>query len=175
MPKNRTQEFARERFWGEHDTQSYQCPDCGRGRDELRDGFEMYHKDGNVYDNRIDNLIGLCRPCHNLRKGKKPSFEDIRRLRDAVHPEGAGTSSVPTSVLMFLLHRVADPPHTPWSNPFSLWWNEYEKFVKQSTKFLREEEPEPPGELLRGLTEQCGASLEMHDGKQLVVLGVALE
>lgn len=80
--KERSRKIARDRYWKENDRESYRCPDCGRTEDDLRNGFEVHHKSGSPMDNRPENLVALCRPCHNIREGKKPSLEDIKHLRD---------------------------------------------------------------------------------------------
>lgn len=79
--KQRSRNLARSRFWDNHDHDSYECPDCGRGLDEIRsDTFEVHHKDGDAYNNSMENLVALCRPCHNIREGKKPSLNEIKHL-----------------------------------------------------------------------------------------------
>lgn len=78
--KTTSRRIARERFWGERDKEKYQCPDCGRGKGEICGSFEVHHKNGEAYDNRMDNLIGLCSLCHALREGRRPSRDSIRGL-----------------------------------------------------------------------------------------------
>lgn len=80
--KNRSRKIARESYWEEHNRATYQCPDCGRTEDEVQGRFEVHHKNGEPMDNRPENQVGLCRLCHNLREGKKPSIEQIRHLRE---------------------------------------------------------------------------------------------
>lgn len=58
----------RNRYWSEYDIEEYRCPDCGRGRDEVR-RFELHHKDGNPRNGARDNLIGVCQTCHHVRHG----------------------------------------------------------------------------------------------------------
>ena len=41
------------------------CMDCGRIADTV------HHADCNRNNNRIENLIPLCRPCHEMRHGRK--------------------------------------------------------------------------------------------------------
>lgn len=85
--KDRSRSVARSVFWGRHEKDTYNCPDCGRGGGSLVSGFEVHHKNGNPMDNSPENLVALCRTCHNLREGKKPSITQIERLRDAVRDE----------------------------------------------------------------------------------------
>lgn len=80
--KHSSRRRAREKFWEEHDRDNYTCPDCGRGRSEIRKDFEVHHQDGDPTNNTLSNLIGLCQACHNLREGKKPSLSEIQYLRD---------------------------------------------------------------------------------------------
>lgn len=80
---------ARRQFWGEHQKHEYACPDCGRGLDEIRHTFEVHHKDGNPENNDMSNLVALCRPCHNIREGKKPSINDWQYVLS----EGSGSGS----------------------------------------------------------------------------------
>lgn len=82
--KNRSRKLARQSYWGRYDRDSYQCPDCGRGESEIPGQFEVHHQNGEPMDNRPENQVGLCRLCHNLREGKKPSIAQIRDLRDNV-------------------------------------------------------------------------------------------
>jgi len=86
--KDSHRRLARKIFWSRHDRESYECPDCGRTEPEAIREFEVHHKNGNTQDNRDENLIGLCRPCHNLREEKKPSVEEIRHLRSQVSSDG---------------------------------------------------------------------------------------
>jgi 5-methylcytosine-specific restriction endonuclease McrA len=53
----------RERFWAEHDKDDYECPNCGSGRSEVR-RFEVHHIDGHPANGSMDNLIAVCRSCH---------------------------------------------------------------------------------------------------------------
>jgi nucleoside 2-deoxyribosyltransferase len=85
--KDSHRRLARKIFWSRHDRETYQCPDCDRTEAEAVREFEVHHKNGNTQDNRDENLIGLCRPCHNLREGKKPSVEEIRHLRSQAASE----------------------------------------------------------------------------------------
>jgi len=75
---------ARRLFWSDHSRRSYECPDCGRGLSQLRTTFEVHHKDGDYYNNDKENLIALCRPCHNLREGKKPSVNEIELMQQQI-------------------------------------------------------------------------------------------
>jgi len=78
--KDNSRSKARRRYWKYNDKTEYECPDCGRNIRQLRNGFEVHHKDGDARNNNMANLVGLCRPCHNIREGKKPSVNDYRYL-----------------------------------------------------------------------------------------------
>lgn len=58
----------REKYWNENDKQSYNCPDCGRGKDEVSE-FHVHHLDENPRNGRLDNLLALCKECHYERHG----------------------------------------------------------------------------------------------------------
>lgn len=89
--KDRSRRLARESYWETHDRDTYECPDCGRGGDEIRGRFEVHHKNGEPLDNRPENRVALCRVCHNLREDKKPSIKEIRHLRSQVGNEENGS------------------------------------------------------------------------------------
>lgn len=96
--KDRHRGLARKVFWEAHSQDGYQCPDCGRRGADLLRPFEIHHKNGDPMDNREQNLVGVCRPCHNIREGKKPSIREIENLRDAVRspqPEETEATSAP--------------------------------------------------------------------------------
>lgn len=80
--KNYSRKLARDLFWNEHDKTVYRCPDCARGESEIAGSFEVHHKNGEPFDNRPENHVGLCGLCHKLREDKKPSLREIRNLRD---------------------------------------------------------------------------------------------
>lgn len=84
--KNRSRSLARDRFWSDKSKDQYSCPDCGRGHGEIQGTFEVHHKDGDAYNNSIENLIGLCPLCHKLRENRKPTVDEVERLRDAGAP-----------------------------------------------------------------------------------------
>jgi len=71
---------AREKYWSHSDRGSYSCPDCGRTEKQLLEHFEVHHIDGDVTNNDLENLVGLCQVCHNLREGKKPSIRKNKHL-----------------------------------------------------------------------------------------------
>jgi hypothetical protein len=79
---DRSRRLARERYWQHHSKAKYECPDCGRGREEVVGEFQVHHKSGNPYDNRIEKLVALCGFCHRLREDKKPSLKRIKKFRD---------------------------------------------------------------------------------------------
>lgn len=78
--KDRHRKLARERFWSENNRATYECPDCGRIEPQTT-GFEIHHKNGNAHDNRVGNLVGLCRYCHCLREDRKPPMSAIEQMR----------------------------------------------------------------------------------------------
>jgi hypothetical protein len=86
--KSESRKIARERYWSEHDRQTYHCPDCGRPSDKIEGTFEVHHKNGSAYDNRMNNLIGLCGLCHALREDKHPSKDRVRTLVESKRPSG---------------------------------------------------------------------------------------
>jgi nucleoside 2-deoxyribosyltransferase len=79
--KDRSRKLARERFWEENNRDQYYCPDCDRLENEVHGKFEVHHKNGEPLDNRPENHVALCRLCHMLREGKKPSTKNIKKLR----------------------------------------------------------------------------------------------
>lgn len=82
--KDKSRKLARQHFWEKHDREEYRCPDCGRKEEDVSYGFEVHHKNGEPMDNRPENHIALCRTCHNIREGKKPSMGQIQRLRNQI-------------------------------------------------------------------------------------------
>ena len=50
------------------DRDSWTCGDCGRKGAR----FEVHHQNGNPADNRLANLITLCRNCHQLHHFNPP-------------------------------------------------------------------------------------------------------
>jgi len=88
MSKRSSRSIARKRFWNEHNKQTYRCPDCGRTNDEVEGSIEVHHQNGSPYDNRVQNLVGLCGVCHALREDRHPSKDRVRRLVDEVKTEG---------------------------------------------------------------------------------------
>lgn len=80
--KNKSRSIARSLYWDKHDRDSYKCPDCSRTESEIPGTIEVHHINGEPHDNRPENHVGLCRLCHMLREGKKPSLNEIESLRD---------------------------------------------------------------------------------------------
>lgn len=79
---DRSRRLARERYWQQHSKAEYECPDCGRGQEQVVDEFQVHHKSGDPHDNRIEQLVGLCGFCHRLREDKKPSLKRIEQFRN---------------------------------------------------------------------------------------------
>lgn len=63
--KNKARKAHRERYWAEHDKETYVCPMC----DRRRDYYEVHHIDGDWLNGHAVNLVALCYPCHKLRHG----------------------------------------------------------------------------------------------------------
>ena len=93
--KRQQRREARDVFWSDNDKSAYECPDCGRRRPHLRTGFEVHHKDGDTQNNDKENLIALCRSCHNLREGKKPSINEIELMQSQISDEIGNSGFTP--------------------------------------------------------------------------------
>lgn len=74
--------MARDEFWSRNDYQTYRCPDCGRTEEQTHRGIEVHHQNGDVRDNRPENLVGVCRLCHTLREDSIPG-EEVLRLAES--------------------------------------------------------------------------------------------
>lgn len=150
--KRRSRKLARQIFWQSNDKNSYKCPDCGRGHDEVR-RFEVHHKNGTATDNSISNLVGLCRVCHKIREGKKPSLESVRNLRNSLGSDD--TSSIISSPSQ-TNHRIRDI-----------------KYVRKQMNLENEQQVIHRLESLNGRCESCrratdGMSLFVNDGGLLL-------
>lgn len=88
--KDKSRKLARQRYWEEKDRDSYSCPDCCRSEEQVVGTFEVHHKNGEPMDNRPDNHVALCRVCHMLREGKKPSRKHIENLRSQLSDAETG-------------------------------------------------------------------------------------
>jgi len=93
--KNNLRNKARQKYWSAHDRSDYECADCGRTEAELLESFEVHHIDGDVSNNCVENLVGLCQVCHNLREGKKPS---LRKTSHFVSQYSGGQIRNPNTV-----------------------------------------------------------------------------
>lgn len=113
--KDKSRRLARESYWQTHDRDSYHCPDCGRSEDEITGKFEVHHKNGQPLDNRPENRVALCRLCHNLREGKKPSIEAIKQVRNAIstQPDEQERSGRPSVYLAGSMDRDS-AEHDTW-------------------------------------------------------------
>jgi hypothetical protein len=78
--KSAHRRYARKRFWEEHDRETYRCPHCERP-ERLTDGFEVHHKNGNAFDNRLENLVALCRFCHCISEERSPGASAAKKAR----------------------------------------------------------------------------------------------
>lgn len=101
---DRSRKLARQRYWNEHNKDTYQCPDCGRRRDEIVGEFQVHHKSGNPHDNRLEKLVGLCGYCHRVREGKKPSLKRLRGIRD--NESGPADAQIHPFVRSFIDERL---------------------------------------------------------------------
>ncbi|ELY96751.1 HNH endonuclease [Natrialba chahannaoensis JCM 10990] len=81
---------ARELYWRDRDGSTYRCPGCGRPRDAV-DGIEVHHRDHRKHNSDPNNLIGLCRDCH--QDGQHNNRRASSRLQE---PRPRGTEP-PTS------------------------------------------------------------------------------
>ncbi len=156
--KDRSRNLARDRFWEEHDKESYRCPGCGRGIDETDYPVEVHHKNGEPFDNSKENLVGLCRLCHMLREGKKPSVEQIRELRDQYDEM---TVEVPDSAYFYVMNRTREPVDPPWVNPIGVYWDDYESYFEETP--LIDEKATITG-LLNALEMFDGVEIEYSSG-----------
>lgn len=52
----------------------YTCERCGKRPEKAR-ALDVHHKDGNRQNNTPDNLIVLCRSCHNKEHGTLPPWQ----------------------------------------------------------------------------------------------------
>jgi len=78
--KSTLRQQARNKYWSQHDRSQYECADCGRSEDEILEHLEVHHIDGDVSNNSIENLVGVCQVCHNLREGKRASVRKTSHL-----------------------------------------------------------------------------------------------
>lgn len=117
ISKSDARKAARETYWERHDRQSYECPDCGRREAQLRTDFQVHHRDGDSFNNESSNQIALCRPCHNLREGKKPSIQDIQHLRNQINPEKATSSKRSTDYTCDICESVLKADNEWWKVP----------------------------------------------------------
>jgi len=59
----------RDEYWSKVDRETYECPDCGRGFEEVSE-FQVHHIDGDCTNGDMENLVALCRDCHHDRHGE---------------------------------------------------------------------------------------------------------
>lgn len=162
--KNRSRSIARERYWEKHDKSSYTCPDCGRTEKEIPGTLEVHHKAGNAYDNSLDNLVGLCNLCHCLREEKKPPIREIKALRDSESDVSNESLEIPHIVWCFIDDRVQKALDTPYVNPFSVWWNEWENYAENSAAMGIIDDPDvSPATILAALEQVAGAEIRYAD------------
>jgi len=65
----------REEYWSDRDKSAYTCPGCGRSRGDVRN-FEVHHIDGNPANGSEENLVALCRDCHEEVHDMDPGKRD---------------------------------------------------------------------------------------------------
>lgn len=74
-------------YWRDHDRETYTCPECGRGEGEVKQ-FDVHHKDGNPMNGDEENLVALCRRCHNREHGRTKQTETLGEWKDRVNNLG---------------------------------------------------------------------------------------
>lgn len=127
---DRSRKIARERYWNEYDKDSYNCPDCGRGQDEIVGVFQVHHKSGTPHDNRLEHLVGLCGFCHRLRENKKPSLRRIRQFKKQSNK--AASPQLPALVERFIERRAclcSEGRSYAWVEPIQLWFDAFASFA----------------------------------------------
>jgi hypothetical protein len=154
---DKSRRLARETYWQVHDRDTYECPDCGRSEEELQGTFEVHHKNGQPLDNRLENRVALCRVCHLLREGKKPSQAAIQRLRDQY--ANAAEPSLPESVRVYCEEI---PPigseGRPWTDSLGVWMSFYQDWCDRTGYQVA-----APDQLVRGLREHCDATVQWEN------------
>lgn len=158
--KNRSRKLARDSYWEKHDRRTYQCPDCGRTEDELSQGFEVHHKNGEPLDNRPENQVALCRLCHNLREGKKPSIEQIRQVRDSAFSNQVSSPVYPLEVFCFVEDRAKEPSDPPYADVAGVWWDFFTSYCENSRSERFNAEADMIVDLLRALKQEAGAEIK---------------
>ena len=72
----------RREFWQRHDRETYRCPDCGRLESHAAvRGFQVHHCDEDPTNGDPENLVALCRACHQERHGhqRRPDLNEWKR------------------------------------------------------------------------------------------------
>jgi len=161
--KNMSRKVAREVYWDEHDRELYECPDCGRTEGEFPGTFEVHHVRGNPMDNRVENLVGLCRLCHPLREGKKPSIDHIESLREGYRSTDDNYDMDPAIKSYLTQCRVRK-----WGDPFDVYWDQFGQWIQRElgTNPLSKED------LLEGLIEYEHADVSIHPQGHIEVKGI---
>lgn len=92
LRRNRRRKQARSRhtnrYWQNHDKETYLCPDCGRGIESVW-RFEVHHIDENPLNGDPDNLIALCFECHRRRHGQEPKRESLEDWKGRIEDLGS--------------------------------------------------------------------------------------
>jgi len=159
--KDKHRRLARNRFWQKHDKEAYRCPDCSRKHDEINDGFEVHHKNGNAVDNSIDNLVAVCQACHNIRENKKPSMRQINQMQKLLS-ERASRQYSDELIHYCDAHVNVNPNDSPWADNLKTWWSFYKKHMGDNTKITKIQ-------LATALRDRCNAKLEYRNGGILIV------
>jgi len=79
---------ARELYWSEFQKDSAECVSCGTS-----DNLEVHHRDGDVLNNHIINLIAVCNRCHyaeHHRRSTRTRLDDWKRQGRALGNGGDG-------------------------------------------------------------------------------------
>ena len=68
--------YHREWYWDVHDQETYECPDCERGFEDVW-RFDVHHIAGNPRNGAPENLLALCQRCHQWRHASGPSMSSL--------------------------------------------------------------------------------------------------
>jgi hypothetical protein len=132
---DRSRKIAREMYWEENDKSSYNCPDCGRAEEEIEGTLQVHHLSETPYDNRLDQLIGLCGFCHRLREDKKPSLERIKRYRHEKGESGSAEARPHPAVADFINKHVcicSEGQAYGWFDVLDVWFDFLEKKLAEN-------------------------------------------
>lgn len=93
---------AREKFWGVISQiiirRRYRCPVCLRPGDHYCKTPEVHHRDGDKANNSPDNLLAVCRFCHDREHEKEINKWRRRKVRGFIVDHYSTASSAPIEV-----------------------------------------------------------------------------